>query len=194
LLFWKQKASQKTWLLTTAAILCSALIAAGGMRSTQLTPQAPKGVALIMAAAVLFAAATLLGKELLARVTPILLIWLRMAIAAVTLLAIQTPTLLRVLPGLKTQDLIALILIGIVHSGLANWLFYKGLKSSSALFAGLVQLLGPVSGLTTGYLLLGEKPSLPQFAGILGLLAVLYLLAQPGQRIAMPVAPAPAQK
>ncbi len=178
-LFLKQKTSARTWALTVTAIFCSALIAVGNAQWSEFTSGTLSGIALILFASLLFAASTIIGKDMLNKVSPILLIWLRMAIAAVILASVQAPALYKTIPTLRNQDLIILFILGMFHSGLANWFFYKGLQASSPLFAGLIQLLGPVSGLTLSFLLLGEQPTLMQFVGICGLILVLYLLASP---------------
>lgn len=177
--FLHQPASKRTWLLTLAAIACSALVAAGNTSQAEFTSQAGLGVALILLASFFYAISTLLGKRMLSKLSPILLIWLRMAIAALILIAFFAPDLVKIIPTLTLQDVIVLVILGAFHSGVSNWFFYKGLQFSTPLFGGLIQLLGPVSGIIASFFLMNEQPNLIQMAGIAGLFFVLFLLARP---------------
>lgn len=172
-----QRVPARVWLLTAVAVLCAYLIAVG-----RLLPPAPgsgtaQGVLLMLASTVLFAWATLLGKSLLDKVPPLVLVWLRFSLALPLLLALYGREALAAVPQLAAPNWFWLFWMGGISSGLAYVFFYRGLQWSSPIIASVVTLLGPVVGVTLSVVLLQESFSAVQVAGIVGLLVTVYLLS-----------------
>jgi hypothetical protein len=67
--------------------------------------------------------------------------------------------------------------MGGISSGLAYVFYYKGLQGSNVVIASVATLLGPVIGLTLSVLLLDERFTAVQVAGIAGLLVTMYFLS-----------------
>ncbi len=82
-----QHVGVRVWLLTLLAVACAYLIAVGQLQPPPLGSQTAQGVLLMLASTGLFAWATLLGKALLDKVSPLTLVWLRFSLA-VPLLAV----------------------------------------------------------------------------------------------------------
>lgn len=174
-IFLKRTTSRRTWFFTIIAVGCSWLIAAGS-GGGGMSPQTLLGVGLMIISTLLWAIATLQGKTLLEKLSPIMLTWLRIGMTTLFLLPFQGRDLFARLPEISTQSLFVFFIMGALHSGLAFWFYYKGLKASTPLIASLAELLEPISGLAASLILLGETPQMIQIIGIAGLLVTLYLL------------------
>jgi drug/metabolite transporter (DMT)-like permease len=176
LILFHQPITLYIWPFLLIAIACSYIIVTGGAISPlTLGPETTRGIMLTLAGTVLWAVATFVGKALLTKVSPILLVWLRFSLALGGLLLCHGSNfslLLTLTPG----DLFWLSYLGIVSTGLAYIFYYKGLAASSPILASIIQLLGPVVGLPISFLLLNEQLSYLQLGGAVGLLASLYVL------------------
>lgn len=173
----RQRIAARVWLLTLAAVACAYLIAAGRWAPPALGSQAARGALLVLASTALYAAATLLGKALLAKVSPLTLVWLRFSLALPLLAAIYGREAISAAPQLDAQNWFWLLWMGGISSGLAYVFYYKGLQGSNAVIASVATLLGPVTGVTLSVLLLHESFTGWQVAGIAGLLATMYFLS-----------------
>ena len=121
-----------------------------------------------------------MAKDLLALVSPLLLTSLRTGLSTVLLLGWMGRTLVgEILPGMPGKEILVLVVMGVIYSGLAFWLYYKGLQNTSPLVGSLIQLLRIVSGLLASFVLLAEAPSALQWLGTAGLMATLFLLTRP---------------
>ena len=130
-----------------------------------------------MASTALFAWATLLGKALLDKVSPLALVWLRFSLALPLLAVLFGREALAAAPQLSGQNWFWLLWMGGISSGLAYVFYYKGLQGSNVVIASVATLLGPVIGVTLSVVLLDERYTAVQVAGIVGLLVTMYFLS-----------------
>lgn len=172
-----QRVALRVWLLTAAAVACAYLIAVGQLQPPPLDSSTTRGVLLMLASTVLFAWATLLGKSLLEKTPPLVLVWLRFSLALPLLMALYGREALAAAPQLAAQNWFWLFWMGGISSGLAYVFYYKGLQWSSPIIASVVTLLGPVVGVTLSVLLLNESFTAVQVIGIVGLLVTVYFLS-----------------
>lgn len=118
---------------------------------------------------------------LLDALTPGAMLALRVLITALVLLPLLALLFGReaaaVAPRLAGQDWFWLLWMGGISSGLAYVFYYKGLQGSNVVIASVVTLLGPVVGVTLSVLLLHERFTAVQVAGIAGLLVTMYFLS-----------------
>lgn len=176
----KKTTSSRTFLLVLLAILCAAAISLRNFTTLSLTNFNTLGITLVLLAAFCSAIGTLVAKDLLAVISPLLLVTLRTSLASVFLLSWQGSVLFNnILPLLSGSEWGLLIFLGAIYSGITFWLYYKGLQATSPLIGSLIQLLRVVSGLLASYVLLAEIPNLIQWIGTVGLMATLYFLTQP---------------
>ena len=78
-------------------------------------------------------------------------------------------------PILQTRDILLLIILGIVFTGIAHSLFINGLKNVKTQTAGIISSLEPVYGIIFAALLIKEIPSSKEIlGGIIILSGVLY--------------------
>ena len=172
-----QRVGVRVWLLTLMAVACAYLIAVGQLQPPPLGSQTAQGVLLMLASTALFAWATLLGKALLDKVSPLSLVWLRFSLAVPLLAVLFGQEALVAASQLSLQNWFWFLWMGGISSGLAYVFYYKGLQGSNVIIASVVTLLGPVIGVTLSVLLLHESFTPVQVAGIVGLLVTVYFLS-----------------
>ncbi len=114
-----QRVALRVWLLTAAAVACAYLIAVGQLQPPPLDSSTTRGVLLMLASTVLFAWATLLGKSLLEKTPPLVLVWLRFSLALPLLMALYGREALAAAPQLAAQNWFWLFWMGGISSGLA---------------------------------------------------------------------------
>jgi drug/metabolite transporter (DMT)-like permease len=68
-------------------------------------------------------------------------------------------------PVLQHKDILMLVLLGTVFTGISHSLFINGLKSVKTQTAGIISSLEPVYGILLAVLLLGEVPTLREILG-----------------------------
>jgi|GEM_PF-5335161 len=176
----KKSTSIQTIFLVLLAIICAAVTSLGNLTSLSLANFSALGITLVLLAAFCSAVGTLVAKDLLEVISPLLLVTLRTSLASVFLLAWQGPTLINtIIPVLSKNEIILLLFLGSIYSGVTFWLYYKGLQATAPLIGSLIQLLRVVSGLVASYILLAESPNWIQWVGTVGLMASLYFLTQP---------------
>jgi drug/metabolite transporter (DMT)-like permease len=173
----RQHVAPRVWLLTVLAVACSYLIAAGQLAPPPLQSDAAQGALLVLAATALYAVATLLGKGLLDKIPPLTLVWLRFSLALPVLVLLFGAQAAAAIPALKGQDIVWLVWMGSVSSGLTFVFYYKGMQASNAILASVMTLLGPVTGLALSVFLLHESFNAVQVIGIAGLLSTVYFLS-----------------
>ncbi len=117
------------------------------------------------------------GKQLLDKVPPLTLVWLRFSLALPVLFLFFGREAMAAIPTLSSQDLMWLIWMGSVSSGLTFVFYYKGMQASTAILASVMTLLGPVTGITLSILVLDEHFTALQVVGIVGLLIIVYFLS-----------------
>lgn len=87
---------------------------------------------------------------------------------------VLTPFLFLEKPVFQPKDILLLILLGILFTGVAHSLFIRGLKNIKTQTAGIISSLEPVYGIIFAVFLLGEIPTIRD---ILGGMAILGTVA-----------------
>lgn len=77
-----------------------------------------------------------------------------------------------------TQNLPALIPLGVISLGIASFLYFLALSKLKAQVVSIVAILEPVSGVLIGLFLFGEPMTLPSIVGSLLVLASIYLISK----------------
>lgn len=91
-------------------------------------------------------------------------------IAAIVLL----PFLFIQQPVFRINDILLLILLGVVFTGVSHVTFIKGLKNIKTQTASIISCLEPVYGIALAALLLGEIPTLRELAGGVIILGTVF--------------------
>ena len=82
-----------------------------------------------------------------------------------TAVLILLPFLFILQPNFTTQDIMLLVLLGVVFTGIAHTLFIGGLSHVKAQTASIIASLEPVYGIITAVIFLGEIPTLRVVVG-----------------------------
>lgn len=165
-------------LLTVSALTFAAVATVGGKITGSGLTLDPKGIALVILATLSSALATLAAKDLLKVMTPLVLTSVRTTFAALLLLSFTAkPLVTEILPKLSAGQIWLLVLLGVLYSGFAFWLYYEGLERSSPLLASLMQLIRIPTGIVTGFFLLAEVPGVLQWVGTAGIIIALILIS-----------------
>lgn len=108
-----------------------------------------------------FAILSILNRKYVARYSSLLIALYEDFIAFLVLL----PALFIYQPLFHTRDILLLVLLGIVFTGIAHSLFIKGMSHIKAQLASLIASLEPVYGITFAIFIIGEIPTLRVIAG-----------------------------
>ncbi|HMN11567.1 MAG TPA: DMT family transporter [Bellilinea sp.] len=176
--FLNKKYSPLILVLTLAALTFAAVATLGGklLGGGGLTLD-PKGIMLVLLATLSSALATLAAKDLLRVMSPLVLTSVRTTFAALILLSFTAkPLVTEIIPRLSAGQIGLLVLLGVVFSGFAFWLYYEGLERSTPLLASLMQLIRIPTGIVTGYFLLAEVPGTMQWIGTTGIVLTLIFI------------------
>lgn len=147
--------------------------------SVELANDTTRGVLWGLLAAGSFAVLALCNRQYVRRYSSLTIAFYQDTSAALALL----PFLFVQQQPVALQDLLLLMLLGVLFTALAHTLFIQGLRGVRAQTASLISSLEPVYGILFAALLLGEIPTLRTLAGgavILGV--VLYSSLRPGRR------------
>lgn len=82
-----------------------------------------------------------------------------------TAVLILLPFLFLIQPSFTAQDMMLLVLLGVVFTGIAHTLFIGGLSHVKAQTASIIASLEPVYGIITAVIFLGEIPTLRVIIG-----------------------------
>ncbi len=86
------------------------------------------------------------------------------------------PTYFIIQPNLGSKDLILIILLGTLFTGIGHTMFINGLKYVSAYMASIITMLEPLYSIILAYLILGEKLSINTLiGGIIILSTVIFI-------------------
>jgi drug/metabolite transporter (DMT)-like permease len=158
-----------------------------GLANSQASARAGLGIGLLLVAACAYAAAVLIQKPVLARVSPLHVTWLGCVAGTLACLPFL-PTLVGELETVRAGTIGWIVYLGAAPTalGFATWAFALRRMSAGGL-ASLAYLI-PVVAILLGWALLDETPPRPAIAG--GALCVtgVYLARRPDVR-ADPVAP-----
>jgi len=108
-----------------------------------------------------FAILSILNKRYVKEYSSLVIAFYQDAIATVVL----APLLFLVKPVAQVKDVLLLVLLGVVFTGVAHSLFIKGLANVKAQTASIIACLEPVYGIILAALLLGEVPTLRVILG-----------------------------
>ncbi len=95
-------------------------------------------------------------------------------------------------PPAPTQDTwIALVFVGLLCTGVANWLWFTGLAGVAATTASFLTLIGPIVAMATGWIVLDQSLTPLQLAGAsIALGSVIFGNARRREDATLPVATA----
>jgi drug/metabolite transporter, DME family len=152
------------------------------------------GVALALLSGFTYGLYTVSAKRLLLQDAPLLGI-LAVTLGGATLLLTPFMAVMSVAgyvtvhPLFSSAGLTMLLWLGVVTTAVAYILYTAGLRRVPAATVGSLALGEPLTASALGFLVLGERPSLPALAGAVLLFAGLLLLALPRPNPAIPGAP-----
>jgi drug/metabolite transporter (DMT)-like permease len=161
------------WLFAGSAVAFSGCVLIG-LASSRSGSRAGLGIALLIVAASAYAAAAVIQKPVLARVSPLQVTWLGCAAGAAACLPFA-PALVGELHRTGTTAIGWVVYLGVASTalGFATWT-YALRRTSAGRLASLAYLI-PVVAILLGWVLLGETPPLLAVAGGALCLAGVYL-------------------
>lgn len=115
-----------------------------------------------------FAILSILNKKYVSKYNSIVISFYQDSVATLLLL----PFILAFKPTCQTKDIILIVVLGIVFTGIAHTLFINGLKNVKAQTASIIASLEPVYGILATAILIGEIPSLREMFGGAIILAI----------------------
>lgn len=141
------------------------------------------GVSLALSAAGLWAVSTVLGKYALRRIDPMLVTSMRFFIAFVFLLLLNVArgTIVQA-ADLSLRGWGYLVMIACVSGVLSLWLYYRGLKTTLASVATLVELGYPLAAVIVNYFTISAPLLWQQVLGMVFLLVAVLRLASMRER------------
>nr|WP_272213448.1 EamA family transporter [Marinicella sp. W31]MDC2879404.1 EamA family transporter [Marinicella sp. W31] len=168
--------------------VAAALIGLVGVGFLVLSPDAvldPLGIAASFGGALSMAAGTVLTRKWQFPVPPLTLTAWQLTTGGLLLLplaiifepAFPVPTL---------QNIVGLVWLGVVGAALTYFLWFRGIARIGPSSAALLGFLSPLSAVVLGWIILGQALSLPQIAGVILILASLWLGRHAGRNAAMP--------
>jgi drug/metabolite transporter (DMT)-like permease len=157
------------WLFAGCAVAFSGCILIG-VANSHAGSSAGLGIALLILAASAYAAAVVIQKPVLARVSPLQVTWLGCAAGTVACLPFA-PTLVREVSHAGITATGSMVYLGVAPTavGFATWAFALRRMTAGRL-AALAYLI-PVVAILLGWALLGETP--PRLAAVGGLLCLV---------------------
>lgn len=113
------------------------------------------------ASGITYAVLSIINRKYVREYSSLVISFYEQAIAALVL----APFILVRRPVFQTENIILLLLLGIVFTAVSHSLFIGGLKNIRAQTASIISSLEPVYGIVFAALLLGELPSLRELFG-----------------------------
>lgn len=109
-----------------------------------------------------YAVLSMLNRSFAGEYSALVIAFYEQAAAAILLLPLL---LLCPLPAVQAQDILLLMLLGVVFTGVSHSLFINGLKTINTQTAGIISSLEPVYGVLFAVMLLQEIPALREICG-----------------------------
>ncbi|MDG5767477.1 DMT family transporter [Balneolales bacterium ANBcel1] len=167
-LFTPEKMYRTQFIGVTAAFAGVALIMGGGEDGITLASESFAGDLIMVSAAMVFAAYTLLARSMLEKYSPLTLATSVMTVGGTLLIVTAIPSLLQ----LDFRSISRVSYAGAAYSGtfaigLAYLIWNFGIKNVGAIRTAAYQNLVPVLGVLFGLVFLGEKLHLLQYLGCL---------------------------
>lgn len=173
-LFFKEKTTPRQLLCFVGATM--GLVLCTGIGNTSEKPENLLGVTLGLIAAILYASIVLLNKRL-ATVPGTQRTFWQFIIAALVLIPYVLCTDGISAHRLNTGGMIALLLVGIIHSGIAYCLYFASISQIKGQQVALLSYVDPLTAVVLSVTVLGEPLSLPQAIGG-GMILLFTLLAE----------------
>ena len=108
-----------------------------------------------------FAILSVLNKKYVSKYKSLVISFYQCSVATIVLI----PFIFRLKPVLESKNLMLLIVLGVVFTGVSHTLFINGLKNVKAQTASIIASLEPVYGIIATVILLREIPSLREISG-----------------------------
>lgn len=93
-------------------------------------------------------------------------------------------------PAPTTDTVIAVLFVGLLCTGVANWIWFWGLERLPAMQASFLTLIAPVVAAATGWIMLGESMTPMQITGAVLALGSVAAVNLPSRPIPVAVQPA----
>ena len=140
-----------------------------------------KGIALGLGAAVCYAALTLTNK-FLKGVAPLEATVVQLGVSSIALLPYALATGSLTFAGAGLKDALLLIVLGVVHTGLAFWWFFSSVRDLKAQTVAMLSYIDPATAILLSALLLRERLDALQIAGACLILGAALLGELPLKR------------
>lgn len=173
-------------LIGLTAVAAGGVLAVSGILDLQGTPGGPGyGALLILGGVVCCAVYTVLSRRVVVTADPLVVVAVQQTVGLLWAVAIwplegSSPATLLALPFDAAASGIA---SGLMYYVAAFWFYLRALRAVPAGTAGMFLNLIPVFGIAAAYLFLGERLTVPQWAGAAAIvLSVWALLGSTGKR------------
>lgn len=170
-LVWRRPPTPAWWVGTLLAVAGGVALVSDGGGTARWSLS---GLMLCLAAGLSYAIYALLNKGLVTQAAP------GRVTAAVFMLAaalsLPAALLMAGLPSLGARDALIVGWLGIVSTGVAYLLFSHGLRHVSGATGVSLALFEPVTAFVLALAVVGERPGLPAFGGLLAVLAGLAVV------------------
>ena len=134
------------------------------------------GVILGLGAALSTSFFSVITKDLIARYSSVKLAFFQY----LTVTIIGFPFFIVEQPALGAKNVILIIILGIIFTGVANTLFISTFKKVSVTKANIILTLEPIYGVILAILLLGEKPTIKMLiGGVIIMACAFYATIEP---------------
>jgi len=136
----------------------------------QLGNSSTQGVVWGIVSGFTYAILSMLNKKFVKEYSSLVIAFYEQFIATIVLL----PFLFLNKPIFTLKDILVLVLLGIVFTGISHSLFINGLKNIKTQTAGIIASLEPVYGIVFAAFLLGEIPTLREILGGVIILSTVF--------------------
>lgn len=127
-----------------------------------------------------FAILSVMNKKYVSEYKSLVISFYQNSIAAIVLL----PFLFAAMPAFEARNILLLVLLGVVFTGISHSLFIKGMSGVKAQTASIIACLEPVYGIAATALIIGEIPAVKTIlGGIVILAAVSYSTIKSGKAV-----------
>ena len=161
-ILFKEKMGAKQWICFVMSTIGIVLIT--GIGDLSGSNRHFTGILFGLGAAVLYATVVLLNK-FIKGVSGVHRTFLQFAAALLTLLPYVLLTSGFTLGNLDASGWISLLVVGIVHSGIAFWLYFSALKDIPGQEAAILSYIDPLVAVAVSVFVLGEQLTLTQLIG-----------------------------
>lgn len=154
-------------------IVCAVIMLGGVLLIVpefQLGNTMTQGILWGMASSLSYAVLSLMNRMFMKKYTSALTACYEQATAAVVLL----PALFIMKPEVTGNDILVLVLLGVVFTAVSHTMYIEGLKYVKVQTAGIISGLESVYGIIAAFFFLGERPGIKELAGGVIILGVVF--------------------